>query len=52
MTNGSILSEMTILANIAFCAAQVYIHCNLIAWDPEGLSEDKKACNYMKETQR
>eukprot|EP00066_Takifugu_rubripes_P010169 XP_003977766.2 PREDICTED: zona pellucida sperm-binding protein 3-like [Takifugu rubripes] len=29
---------------------QVYIHCNLIVWDPEGLAEDKKACNYIEET--
>ena len=31
---------------------QVYIHCNLVAWDPNGLDEGKKACNYVKETGR
>ncbi|CAF97714.1 unnamed protein product [Tetraodon nigroviridis] len=30
---------------------QIYIHCNLIAWDPESLSEDRKACNYKKPTE-
>lgn len=34
------------------CAAQIYIHCNLLAWDPEVLNEDKKACNYVKQTRR
>uniref|UniRef100_A0A3Q3WY17 ZP domain-containing protein n=1 Tax=Mola mola TaxID=94237 RepID=A0A3Q3WY17_MOLML len=29
---------------------EVYIHCNLVAWDPNGLNEGKKACNYVKET--
>lgn len=34
------------------CAPQVYIHCNLVAWDPEVLDESKKACHYVKETGR
>ncbi|XP_067308530.1 zona pellucida glycoprotein 3f, tandem duplicate 2 [Pseudorasbora parva] len=25
---------------------EVYIHCKLIAWDPDNLSDVKKACNY------
>ncbi|CAL8322832.1 unnamed protein product [Arctogadus glacialis] len=29
---------------------QVYINCKLVAWDPEALSEERKACNYVKET--
>lgn len=29
---------------------QVYIHCKLIAWDPDDLNEMKKACNYNKAT--
>ncbi|KAM9349982.1 zona pellucida glycoprotein 3f, tandem duplicate 2 [Symphorus nematophorus] len=28
---------------------EVYIHCNLFAWDPEVLDEGKKACHYIKE---
>lgn len=35
-----------------FYAPQVYIHCNLVAWDPNDLSESKKTCNYVKETGR
>jgi hypothetical protein len=31
---------------------QVYINCKLVAWDPEALSEERKACNYVKETGR
>ncbi|KAK2900698.1 hypothetical protein Q8A67_008813 [Cirrhinus molitorella] len=27
---------------------EVYIHCKLIAWDPNNLNEAKKACNYNK----
>ncbi|KAM3866149.1 zona pellucida sperm-binding protein 3-like [Diretmus argenteus] len=29
---------------------KVYIHCKLVVWDPEVLTESKKACNYVKET--
>ncbi|XP_023277621.1 uncharacterized protein LOC111666511 [Seriola lalandi dorsalis] len=28
---------------------EVYIHCKLVAWDPEVLDESKKACHYVKE---
>ncbi|XP_042574627.1 zona pellucida sperm-binding protein 3-like [Cyprinus carpio] len=28
---------------------EVYIHCKLIAWDPDNLNEAKKACNYNKD---
>lgn len=31
---------------------QVYIHCKLVAWDPDGLNENKKACHYVKESGR
>ncbi|KAK5919150.1 hypothetical protein CgunFtcFv8_023068 [Champsocephalus gunnari] len=31
---------------------EVYIHCKLLAWDPEVLSESKKACHYVKENER
>lgn len=31
---------------------KVYIHCNLLAWDPETLDESKKACNYDQENGR
>nr|XP_046264682.1 zona pellucida glycoprotein 3f, tandem duplicate 2 [Scatophagus argus] len=31
---------------------EVYIHCNLVAWDPEVLDESKKACHYVKENGR
>ncbi|XP_067384935.1 zona pellucida sperm-binding protein 3-like [Channa argus] len=31
---------------------EVYIHCNLIAWDLEGLDKSKKACHYMKQNER
>ncbi|KAM9428060.1 zona pellucida sperm-binding protein 3-like [Salvelinus alpinus] len=27
---------------------EVYIHCNLLAWDPSGLDTRKKACHYVK----
>ncbi|XP_056097131.1 zona pellucida glycoprotein 3f, tandem duplicate 2 [Rhinichthys klamathensis goyatoka] len=27
---------------------EVYIHCKLIAWDPDNLNDVKKACNYNK----
>ncbi|KAI4796144.1 hypothetical protein KUCAC02_029420 [Chaenocephalus aceratus] len=33
-------------------ARRVYIHCKLLAWDPEVLSESKKACHYVKENER
>ncbi|XP_072567226.1 zona pellucida sperm-binding protein 3-like [Paramormyrops kingsleyae] len=32
--------------------AEVYIHCKLAAWDPTGLTEEKKACNYNKGLKR
>ncbi|XP_071029758.1 zona pellucida sperm-binding protein 3-like [Oncorhynchus clarkii lewisi] len=28
----------------------VYIHCKLVAWDPEVFDIEKKACHYIKET--
>ncbi|XP_049888848.1 zona pellucida sperm-binding protein 3-like [Epinephelus moara] len=28
---------------------QVFIHCTLVAWDPSGLDNTKKACHYVKE---
>ncbi|KAF1383353.1 hypothetical protein PFLUV_G00131040 [Perca fluviatilis] len=31
---------------------EVYIHCKLVAWDPEVLDETKKACHYVKEKLR
>ncbi|KAJ4918248.1 hypothetical protein JOQ06_000149, partial [Pogonophryne albipinna] len=30
----------------------VYIHCKLLSWDPEVLSESQKACHYVKENER
>ncbi|KAA0719501.1 hypothetical protein E1301_Tti016008 [Triplophysa tibetana] len=30
---------------------EVYIHCKLIAWDPDDLNESRKACNYDKTTE-
>ncbi|XP_022052841.2 zona pellucida sperm-binding protein 3-like [Acanthochromis polyacanthus] len=27
---------------------EVFIHCNLLAWDPNALDHTKKACNYVK----
>ncbi|XP_036375381.1 zona pellucida sperm-binding protein 3-like [Megalops cyprinoides] len=29
----------------------VYIHCKLVAWDPQSLDSSKKACHYSKELQ-
>ncbi|KAM9845459.1 zona pellucida sperm-binding protein 3-like [Aulostomus maculatus] len=29
---------------------EVYIHCNLVAWDPTRLDETKKACQYSKQS--
>ncbi|XP_072219897.1 zona pellucida sperm-binding protein 3-like [Leuresthes tenuis] len=29
-------------------AQEVYIHCTLLAWDPNGLDQTKKACHYKK----
>ncbi|KAM9458821.1 zona pellucida sperm-binding protein 3-like [Salvelinus alpinus] len=29
---------------------EVYIHCKLVAWDPEVFDIEKKACHYIKET--
>ncbi|XP_028987880.1 zona pellucida glycoprotein 3f, tandem duplicate 2 [Betta splendens] len=31
---------------------KVYIHCKLVAWDPEDFNESKKACHYVKESRR
>ncbi|XP_070830940.1 zona pellucida sperm-binding protein 3-like [Chaetodon trifascialis] len=31
---------------------EVYIHCKLVAWDPEVFDESKKACHYVKENGR
>uniref|UniRef100_A0A665X2D8 Zona pellucida sperm-binding protein 3-like n=1 Tax=Echeneis naucrates TaxID=173247 RepID=A0A665X2D8_ECHNA len=31
---------------------EIYIHCKLVAWDPEVLDESKKACHYVKESGR
>ncbi|XP_032388313.1 zona pellucida sperm-binding protein 3 [Etheostoma spectabile] len=31
---------------------EVYIHCKLVAWDPEVFDESKKACQYVKENRR
>ncbi|KAF7651399.1 hypothetical protein LDENG_00111700 [Lucifuga dentata] len=31
---------------------RVYIHCKLVAWDPEILDVTKKACHYVKENGR
>ncbi|KAF0047347.1 hypothetical protein F2P81_000980 [Scophthalmus maximus] len=28
---------------------EVYIHCELVAWDPFGLDNTKKACHYIKD---
>lgn len=28
---------------------QVFIHCSLVAWDPNGLGNTKKACHYIKD---
>ncbi|XP_076018232.1 zona pellucida sperm-binding protein 3-like [Genypterus blacodes] len=30
---------------------EVYIHCKLVAWDPEVLTENRKACHYLKENE-
>uniref|UniRef100_A0A8C2Z3T0 ZP domain-containing protein n=1 Tax=Cyclopterus lumpus TaxID=8103 RepID=A0A8C2Z3T0_CYCLU len=30
---------------------EVYIHCKLVAWDPEVFDEGKKACHYKKESE-
>uniref|UniRef100_A0A673AHN8 Zona pellucida sperm-binding protein 3-like n=1 Tax=Sphaeramia orbicularis TaxID=375764 RepID=A0A673AHN8_9TELE len=29
----------------------VYIHCKLVAWDPNSLSDSRKACHYSKESE-
>ncbi|XP_071368783.1 zona pellucida sperm-binding protein 3-like [Centroberyx affinis] len=31
---------------------EVYIHCKLVAWDPDVLDQSKKACHYVKESGR
>ncbi|XP_041848015.1 zona pellucida sperm-binding protein 3-like [Melanotaenia boesemani] len=28
---------------------EVYIHCSIVAWDPHGLDNTKKACHYVKD---
>ncbi|XP_005933715.1 zona pellucida sperm-binding protein 3 [Haplochromis burtoni] len=28
---------------------EVFIHCSLVAWDPNGLGNTKKACHYIKD---
>uniref|UniRef100_A0A672HRJ1 Zona pellucida glycoprotein 3f, tandem duplicate 1 n=1 Tax=Salarias fasciatus TaxID=181472 RepID=A0A672HRJ1_SALFA len=28
---------------------EVFIHCTLVAWDPNGLDKTKKACHYVKD---
>ncbi|XP_024129292.1 uncharacterized protein LOC112147269 [Oryzias melastigma] len=28
---------------------EVFIHCSLVAWDPNGLDDTKKACHYTKD---
>ncbi|XP_038156467.1 zona pellucida sperm-binding protein 3-like [Cyprinodon tularosa] len=28
---------------------EVYIHCTMVAWDPNGLDNTKKACHFVKE---
>ncbi|XP_061550343.1 zona pellucida glycoprotein 3f, tandem duplicate 2 [Phycodurus eques] len=36
------------LQSFMFGVGKVYIHCKLVAWDPEVLDESKKACQYSK----
>ncbi|XP_074506436.1 zona pellucida sperm-binding protein 3-like isoform X1 [Sebastes fasciatus] len=31
---------------------EVYIHCKLVAWDPEDVDQSKKTCHYIKENER
>lgn len=46
-------SQILLIATTnVYYVSQVYVHCNLIVWDPEGLAEDKKACNYIEQTKR
>nr|XP_020460200.1 uncharacterized protein LOC109962653 [Monopterus albus] len=33
-----------------FPLGEVYIHCKLVAWNPDALDESKKVCHYVKET--
>ncbi|XP_035526944.1 zona pellucida glycoprotein 3f, tandem duplicate 2 [Morone saxatilis] len=40
------------LQSFKFGLREVYIHCKLVAWDPEVVDETKKACNYVKEDGR
>ncbi|XP_019720373.1 zona pellucida glycoprotein 3f, tandem duplicate 2 [Hippocampus comes] len=37
------------LQSLMFGVGKVYIHCKLVAWDPEVLDESKKACQYSKQ---
>ncbi|XP_077413297.1 zona pellucida sperm-binding protein 3-like [Vanacampus margaritifer] len=40
------------LQSFMFGVGKVYIHCKLVAWDPDVLDETKKACQYSKENGR
>lgn len=41
-----VLGKLVSTASPFSSLLQVYIHCKLVAWDPELLNEGKKACNY------
>ncbi|XP_077471756.1 zona pellucida sperm-binding protein 3-like [Stigmatopora argus] len=38
------------LQSTVFGVGKVYIHCKLVAWDPDVLDKSKKACQYSKQT--
>nr|XP_057923754.1 zona pellucida glycoprotein 3f, tandem duplicate 2 [Doryrhamphus excisus] len=38
------------LQSFMFGVGEVYLHCKLVAWDPQVLDEGKKACQYSKQT--
>lgn len=40
----------TVALDCSLISPQVYIHCKLVAWDPEVFDIEKKACHYIKET--
>ncbi|KAL3988042.1 interferon alpha [Sarotherodon galilaeus] len=40
------------LQSFNFGFGEVYIHCKLTVWDPQDLAESKKACHYIKGTNR
>ncbi|XP_028283705.1 uncharacterized protein LOC114450014 [Parambassis ranga] len=40
------------LQSFKLSVGEMYIHCKLVVWDPEGLDETKKACHYVKENER